>query len=390
MCFKTAPKKSKRGLIGKILSGSLLILSCSQYRVLANELLEAANLGGRGVAFESPFPGEIQTVREVAGIGDFDGDGFDDLAVSFKVAEEGDSDRWAVGIIFGRPGLNGRHELPGGIPRLATFEFRDKYDYPYAYEISHVGDLNADGLDDLMLGYPETTYSLSPIHGRGMTFLIFGSPKLEGKLFLEDIGVTVPGVIFYSSNPEHDGIGRRIATIGDFNNDGKTDLVITAPFSGIEDRNNAGAAFVLFEIKELPNFVDLDQVGKSVPGFVILGDPLYRPIIQKTFGEMLGFGLSPAGDFNGDQVPDFAILAPIISNVAGVPEPARAYVIYGDGSRQAPLAVHRVIPGWGPMRGNTRVVVEGSGFRSDVQVFFGGILASGIQVVSESQIEALT
>src|SRR2546427_1004183 len=79
----------------------------------ASDLVDTGRLGARGVIFE--LPPESYGIIDAQGIGDFNGDGLDDIALSVKDPADG---TFPVVLLYGKQGLTGRHnlQLDGGLP----------------------------------------------------------------------------------------------------------------------------------------------------------------------------------------------------------------------------------------------------------------------------------
>jgi hypothetical protein len=276
------------------------------------ELVDTERLEGRGLALE--FEGTVASgLRDAQGIGDVNGDGLADVAIAAHVPSDIIQSPWAVVVLYGQPGLSG-HQALGDFPRLTVFRplhgsGGDRG--TRADNIHGIGDVNSDGFADFAFGFsPYRTDTVAS----DVAFIVYGGIDLEGELFVEAIGSTVPGVMFFSSNPEHESVGFHIIKAGDFNGDDREDVAISAPTSSPLGRREGGAVCVIFDARNLPSVVDLAEVGKTVPGIWILGGilpvdagvelPADDPRLQTGVSESLGYGLASAGDFDGDGFSD--------------------------------------------------------------------------------------
>jgi hypothetical protein len=109
--------------------------------------------------------------------------------------------------------------------------------------VSRVGDINHDGIDDLMLGAPDA----APFNalGAGEGYVIFGDPELgsSGSFELSSLnganGFMVPGI-----DPGDEC--SVVSAAGDVNADGLDDAMIGAPGGNPPMRSNEGRTFIIF------------------------------------------------------------------------------------------------------------------------------------------------
>ena len=140
-------------------------------------------------------------------VGDFDGDGFDDLAVSRAQGATANSDGLVHVLTGGPTGLTYSQTLA----QFATDGFGDAL---------AVCDLDGDGDDDLLVGAPDT--AASGVSEAGVVFVHHGSPlglSVQQTLDQDDLGLDL------ESNDE---FGRTVVT-GDFDADGACDVAIGSP-----------------------------------------------------------------------------------------------------------------------------------------------------------------
>lgn len=251
---------------------------------------------------------------EALAVGDFNKDGYDDLAVGAPGEDVGSlRDAGMVTIFYGSnnglktTGVRHIHQNTSGIQGKA--EKGDKFGAALA-----AGDFDNDGYDDLAIGAPED--SVSGKERAGLVNVVFGSSKgLQSRDAL--ISQNTSGVRGVSE--KNDYFGSSLAA-GDFNGDGRDDLAIGVPkedFSGLTD---AGVVQVLYGTSR---------------GLTTSGDEYYH---QNTSG-ILGtaesgdrFGTElAAGDFNGDGRDDLAIGVPY-EDIRSIRDGGQVSVIYGEKS----------------------------------------------------------
>ena len=158
----------------------------------------------------------------VSAAGDINGDGFEDLAVAD--AEQGPySGRTAV--IYGKAGGPGDIDL-SALTSDQGFSIFGVGPYDVSgRSISSAGDVNGDGIDDLLIGAPQA--DPGGREGAGEAYLIFGKAGGLGDINLAtltpDAGLKISGA------GEYDATGASVRAAGDINGDGYADIIIGAP-----------------------------------------------------------------------------------------------------------------------------------------------------------------
>ncbi|MCW9680990.1 DUF4114 domain-containing protein [Dolichospermum planctonicum UHCC 0167] len=183
------------------------------------------------------------------------------------------------------------------------------------YSVSDAGDINGDGIGDLVIGSPLS--DPDDKSNAGVTYLLFGS-KEGFDLTLNPSTLGTKGFVINGAQAG-DQSGRSVSNIGDINGDGVDDLAIGAPFSRING-DNSGAAYIIFGSKQSNYFgnpIELSVLGSK--GLTIKGS---------NSGHNAGWAVSGAGDFNGDGINDLLIGATNPSdNENGID--GESYVIFG-------------------------------------------------------------
>ena len=172
-----------------------------------------------------------------------------------------------------------------------TFYGIDKFD-----DLSDVmasGDLNGDGIPDLVMAAPLAAGPANARSAAGEIYIVFGRPTWLTPI---DLASTPPNVKIYGVDP-NDTAGNALA-IGDFNGDGKKDLIIAARFADgpNNSRPNSGEVYVVFGRTTWPATIDLKSADASRSNADVT---IFAPDANDQLGRSLA-----VGDFNGDGKAD--------------------------------------------------------------------------------------
>jgi hypothetical protein len=225
----------------------------------------------------------------VAPAGDVNGDGFGDLLVGLPNSDGtspcSSSPGSGVAWLFYGSG-SGPNPNPANNWILAGCWWSGSF-AGLGTSVCGVGDVNADGFDDIAVGTPGASISGTPY---GKVYIVYGSgsglPLVPG---YTNFGSLAGSTAITGQHP-FAAFGTTVAPAGDLNEDGYADIAIGAP-SDDTYGTDSGEAYVFR--------------GGS-PADTAWADQLWWESSGIAFGKM-GLTLTPAGDENGDGRPDLLV-----------------------------------------------------------------------------------
>merc|ERR1712147_25256 len=247
----------------------------------------------------------------VAGIGDINDDGYDDVAVGAPAAA-------TVCVVFGNEYMR-NDDAPAeykcddldpdsdNSPGFMTFTSseggdKDSEERYIGVAVSAAGDVNGDSYADFLVGAPGVD------HGSGMVYIMLGKPDNWKKK--ENTKKAMPIV----SSLRRGALGSAVAGAGDINNDGLDDILIGASNGLDRTASEPGTAYVVFGSASLvPAHASIDvRMLDGSDGFALTGTNLGAQA-----GAAVALGTF---DVNNDGIDDLMV---------GEPGAHQAFVLFG-------------------------------------------------------------
>lgn len=226
--------------------------------------------------------------ESVVSLGDIDGDGVPDLAVSAEDDDDGGTNRGAVWIMFlNRDGTVKSHQKISDTQGGFTGRLDDNDEF--GNWVADLGDVNGDGVIDIAVNAIGDDDGGS---NRGAIWILFLNPDGTVKSH-QKISDTKGG--FTPRIPNGYKFGRSLGGLGDFDFDGVPDL-ITGNQGDDDGGKNRGAVWLLF-LNSDGTVKSYRKISATQGGFTG----------KLTEDNQFGQSVESIGDFDGDGVTDIAV-----------------------------------------------------------------------------------
>ncbi len=223
--------------------------------------------------------------------GDINGDGFGDVIVA---AEQAGTifGAGAVYVIFGKASGFNADVATFGMAARTGFRIEGNASGDFTGSSVAAGDVNGDGIDDVIIGVRSADFSGS---NAGAAYVLFGKATRFDKVIAitsltGKVGFRLDGAV------ADNGAGTAVAA-GDVNGDGIDDIMVGAN-GAAPDGEFSGSAYVMFGKKAA--FASSSNLGllNGTTGFRVDGSGAFS---------QTGSSVSPAGDVNGDGTGDMLV-----------------------------------------------------------------------------------
>ncbi|MEC8192166.1 MAG: MopE-related protein [Myxococcota bacterium] len=232
---------------------------------------------------------------------DFDWDGTDDLVIGAPRVDSPHTDAEETGEVYLFYGSIGA-DTETAAADLTIVGARAQQ--RLGQHLDGGGDLDGDGLPDLVIGSPQNN---SHAYKGGGIYVFTGEGSMSGVVSVDDCDSAV------ASSVSRTALGAAIAYIGDTNGDGRDDLLVGAPKA---DENGLDSGAALLFLGHATNFST---------GLTMVDTSASATYYGESAGDRAGTAVTGLGDIDGDGYTEFAVGAPYTNDLG--PDSGAVYVM---------------------------------------------------------------
>lgn len=256
--------------------------------------------------------------------GDFNGDGIRDVVLGAAFADGPDNQRPDAGeayVFLGPIKPGGDYDAAQGAQALTVYGAAGG---DQAARGLAAGDVNGDGIDDLIIGSPFSDGPAGDRADAGRIDVVFGSAAIGSAVRTADLATTAGVTVWGASAGDLAGIAVAAANL---NGDPARDLIVGAFWAdGPDDaRSMAGEIYAIYGSPAGPRQVDLAKGEEDVL--------VYGAAAQDRLGEGVA-----AADINGDGLDDLILPAPFAPGLNGQADTGRTTILQSPAPRVTDLA----------------------------------------------------